>query len=264
MSRTSQVSTPEALPRPVVVFPTDYARGEVIAPHRHGWAQLIYASEGVMTVSAETGNWVVPPQRAVWVPAGMVHSIVIERAARMRSLYVLPDAAPGLPRDCCVVSVPPLLRALILRAATLPRLYDEDGADGRLMRVLLDEIRHLPSAPLHLPRPSDPRLARVTDALLRDPADDRPFSAWARIAGASPRTLARLFAAQTGLSFRAYRQRARLLRALVELARGAAVTTVAIDLGYDSPSAFIAAFKRTFGVTPSRYFRPAPGLSAPG
>ncbi len=154
-----------------------------------------------------------------------------------------------------MVTVSILLRALILRAMNIPPLYDEAGPDGRILRVILDELRALPSAPLHLPRARDRRLARVTEALLADPADARGLDAWARAAGASPRTLARLFAKETGLTFRAWRQRARLLHALVELAARKPVTSVAFEAGYDSPSAFIAAFKREFGPTPARYFR---------
>jgi AraC-like DNA-binding protein len=137
----------------------------------------------------------------------------------------------------------------------VPPHYDEAGPDARIMQVILDEIRALPSAPLHLPRARDARLLRVTEALRADPADPRSLAAWGRAAGASPRTLARLFLAETGLGFRAWRQRARLLHALVALAAGEPVTRVAFEAGYDSPSAFIAAFKRAFGTTPARYFR---------
>ena len=241
--------------RPVVAMATDYPAGDHIPTHRHTWAQLVYASEGVMTVSAEAGRWVVPPHRAVWMPAGLEHAITMHGPVRMRTLYVVPDAAPDLPAACRVVSVSPLLQALILRAMEIRRDYDEKGPDGRIMRVILDELRALPVAPLHLPRPADRRLTRVTEALLDDPADQRTLEAWARVAGASPRTLARLFVHETGLSFGAWRQRARLLRALVALAQDTPVTAVAFDLGYDSPSAFIAAFKRNFGTTPGRYFR---------
>jgi AraC-like DNA-binding protein len=242
-------------PRPIVTLASDYPRGHQIAPHHHARAQLVYASQGVMTVTAAAGSWVVPPQRAVWMPAGDTHAIRVDRDLSMRSLYIRPDAAAGLPGACRVVTVSALLRALILRAMTVPPLYDEDGPDGRVLRVLLDELRALPSAPLHLPQPKDPRLKRVTDALLAEPADRRPLDAWARHAGASPRTLARLFLAETGMGFRVWRQRARLLRALVALADDTPVTTVAFDAGYDSLSAFIAAFKREFGTTPARYFR---------
>ncbi len=240
--------------RPVVALAGDYPSGYQIAPHRHARAQLVYASQGVMTVTAAAGSWVVPPQRAVWMPAGAEHGIRVNRAISMRSLYIRPDAAAGLPTACRVVNVSELLRALILRAMAVAPHYDEAGPDGRIMRVILDEIRALPSAPLHLPRARDARLLRVTEALRADPADPRPLGAWARAAGASPRTLARLFLAETGLGFRAWRQRARLLHALVALASGAPVTRVAFEAGYDSPSAFIAAFKRAFGTTPGRYF----------
>ncbi len=268
MPQTSQIGPRDPLPfvdipRPVATLATDYPSGHVIAPHRHLRAQLVYASEGVMTVRAAAGTWVVPPQRALWVPAGMEHGIAVKRAIKMRSLYIVPDAAPGLPAVCGVVNVPPLLRELILRAMAIPPLYDEDGPDGRIMGVILDQLRTLPAAPLHLPRPEDARLARVTETLLAEPGDNRPLQAWSRIAGASPRTLARLFVKETGLTFRAWRQQARLLRALVLLAQAQPVTSVALDLGYDSPSAFIAAFKRGLGVTPGRYFRNAAVFGEP-
>ncbi len=246
-------------PRPVVTLANDDPAGYEIVPHRHARAQLVYAAQGVMTVTATAGSWVVPPQRAVWIPAGAEHTVRVDRAIAMRSLFIRPDAAPRLPQACRVVTVSPLLRALILRAMSIPPLYDEAGPDGRILRVILDELRALPSAPLHLPRARDRRLARVTEALLADPADARGLEAWARAAGASPRTLARLFATETGLTFRAWRQRARLLHALVELAARKPVTSVAFEAGYESPSAFIAAFKREFGTTPARYFRDQAG-----
>ena len=263
MSRNSQTpfSDPAAFadnPRPVVALANDYPSGTEIAPHRHARAQLVYASQGVMTVTAAAGSWVVPPQRAVWMPAGAEHAVRVNRAIAMRSLFIRPDAAPRLPQACRVVTVSALLRALILRAMSIPPRYDEAGPDGRILRVILDELRTLPSAPLHLPRAQDPRLLRVTEALRADPGAGRPLAAWARTAGASPRTLARLFVKETGLSFRAWRQRARLLHALVALAAAKPVTTVAFEVGYDSPSAFIAAFKREFGTTPAHYFRDQP------
>ena len=260
MRKSSQPVAPDPapysdVPRPVVALASDYPAGAEVAPHRHDRAQLVFASEGVMAVTTEAGTWVVPPQRALWVPAGTTHAIRMHGPVGMRTLYLRPEAVPELPRICRVVTVSPLMRALILRAVEMPPLYDESGAAGRLMAVILDELRTLPGAPLYLPLPRDPRLGRVTEALRADPGDRRPLIAWAREAGASARTLARLFRRETGMSFRAWRQQARFLQALVGLAEGRPVTTLALDLGYDSPSAFIAAFKRAFGVTPARYFR---------
>ena len=241
--------------RPVVAVAGDYPPGHWITPHSHARAQLVYASEGVMLVAAGPGTWLVPPQRALWVPAGLEHEIRMRGAVRMRTLYIDTAAVPGLPGACGVVAVSALLRELILLATSLPDDYALDGPDGRLMAVLLDQLKALPSVPLHLPQPRDRRLLRITESLQADPGDARSLEAWAAVAGASARTLARLFLRETGMSFRAWRQQARLLQALVWLAEKRPVTTLALDLGYDSPSAFIAAFKRAFGVTPARYFR---------
>ncbi|MCG8358462.1 MAG: helix-turn-helix transcriptional regulator [Kiloniellales bacterium] len=245
----------EDVPRPVIALAGDYPAGHRIPPHAHCHAQLVYASEGVMLVTAGPGTWLVPPQRALWVPAGLEHEIRMQGQVHMRTLYVDSGAVAGLPRECGVVEVSPLLRELILAATALPDRYDETGPEGRLIAVILDRLRELSSVPLHLPQPRDSRVLRVTEALQRAPADKRSLTDWAKTAGASERTLARLFRRETGMSFRDWRQQARLIQALVWLAEEQPVTSVALDLGYDSTSAFIAAFKRAFGITPARYFR---------
>lgn len=248
--------------RPVVCLARDFPPGHVIPEARHRRAQLIYATHGVMTVNAPQGAWVLPPQRAVWVPAGTPHWTRTASPLSMRSLYLEPAAVPGLPAQCCVVTVSPLLRELIRAAAALPPDYAEDGPAGRLVAVLLDQIRTLPVAPLHLPLPTEPRLMRLTAALREHPGDTRPLAAWGRAVGASPRTLARLFQRETGLSFRAWRQQVRLLAALERLAAGESVTAVALELGYETPSAFVAMFRRALGTPPGRYFAASGG--APG
>lgn len=244
----------EAVPRPVVALARDYPGGHRIAPHRHARAQLVYAASGVMTVTTDGGAWVVPPERAVWMPAGVTHAIDCAGSLAMRTLYVRSDAAPDPPGGCRVVNVSPLLRELILHAVAMPALYDEAGPDGRVAAVILDQLRALPAAPLHLAMPSDRRLRRVAEALLADPADGRSLDQWAALAGISARSLARHFLQETGQSFGAWRQQARLLTALAWLAEGRSVTATALDLGYESPSAFIAMFRRAFGTTPGRYF----------
>lgn len=265
MSQTSQtrdylnpeVAELESLPQPVVAYRRDLVDGERIPPHRHRRAQLVYASEGVMTVTTADGAFVVPPQRAVWLPGGMEHRIDARGPVAMRTLYVGPGAAPDLPTEVCVLHVTALLRELILAAVDMPQSFGPTSPEHRLMSVILDQIRVLPVAPLSLPMPKDRRLRRLAEALLDDPSDGRGLEAWARDAGASPRTLARLFQRETAMSFRAWRQQLRLLRAMEMLAAGQSVTTVALDLGYDSPSAFTAMFRRTLGTTPKRYFAEA-------
>jgi AraC-like DNA-binding protein len=246
----------EDVPRPVVALPGDYPDGHQIAPHAHRRAQLVYAVQGVMTLRTADATWVVPPTRAVWMPGGVEHAIAIAGPLQMRTLYVLPDAVPGLPAQGCGVNVSPLLRELIVAAVALPQPYPLGGAEERLVGVLLDQLRGLRQTPLHLPMPRDRRLRRIAAALEADPADPRDLDGWGRAVGASPRTLARHFRTETGLTFGHWRRQLRLLLALRRLAAGEAVTGVAIDLGYASPSAFIASFRRTFGVTPGRYFDP--------
>jgi AraC-like DNA-binding protein len=234
-------------------YAEDYPRGDLIEPHAHDLAQIVFAKRGVMRVQTEAGAWVVPPQRALWMPAGLVHWIRCATAVAMRTVYLDPGGDSTLPESPAVIAVSPLLREVMLRLA-------EGGPGDRsaLLTVLTGELAALPTMPLHLPEPSDPRLRRVCAALVADPGSTATLRQHARVAGASVRTLLRLFPAETGMGFRAWQRQLRLLVTLERLADGQPVTTVALDLGYASPSAFIAAFRDTFGTTPARYFGPAP------
>jgi len=262
MSRTGQhdgylnpeVVRLEALPPAVVAYRRNLEAGERVPRHRHRRAQLAYAAAGVMTVGTDDGAFVAPPLRGVWIPGGVAHRIEARTAVAMRTVYVEPAAAPGLPRAVCVLQVTPLLRELIVAAVAAAPDYPAGGPEERLMLVILDQLRALPVAPLALPVPRDARLRRLTDGLMADPADPRGLEGWAAGVGASVRTLTRLFEAETGMSFRAWRAQLRLLRALEMLAAGRPVTAVALEVGYESPSAFIAMFRRCLGTTPTRYF----------
>jgi len=251
----SQVRDPSL---PVLPLAQDSWKAHVISWHSHFRGQLVYASLGVMTVRTEYGTWVVPPHQAVWVPPGLHHQVEAVGKVSKRFIYVHPDRAEKFPSTCCVLSVTTLMRELILRIIALA---DEDLREPRLARligVILDELEALKVEPLHLPLPRDSRLSVVSEALCDAPGDSRSLADWARQAGASERTLARLFTKETGMTFGAWRQRLRLHSAITRLAEGEPVTTVAYDLGYESPSAFIAMFKRTLGDTPSRYLSRRP------
>jgi len=252
---TAHPDVPRALAQPLVGIAAEYEPSARIPVHQHPFAQLIYASSGVMTVTTEHGTWVVPPDRAVWVPARVDHAIRMTGRVSMRTLYFSDALGPLAGPACSVVQVSALLRESILRAIGFPKPYPERGAEARLVAVIADEIRAAPTAPLHLPLPRDPRARRVADALSANPGDPRSLAEWARVAGASVRTLERSFERETALPFGAWRQRARLLRALEQLASGDPVSTVALDLGYETPSAFIAMFRRALGTSPGRYFR---------
>ena len=243
------------IPRPVVAFSKDFEDGHVIDFHKHWRAQLLYASKGVMTVTTENGIWVVPPFRGVWIPGDTVHKILCSGELQLRTLYLDPKCTPEQPKSCQVLSIPPLLRELILEAMTFPHLYPVDGPETRLIQVILDQIHTLTVDPLDLPLPRDPRLIQIYDELSENPADNRTLEAWAKQVNSTSRTLLRLFRNETGMSFNQWRQQMRILVALRQLGRNEAVTTVALNLGYNSPSAFISMFKKLLGETPSQYFK---------
>ena len=243
-------------PRQLVVMASSDCTGELRFPmHRHFRAQLVFASAGVMTVTTAAATWVVPPQQAVWVPAGVDHEVYSAGPLSMRSLYVHPDASGDLPGECSVMAVGPFLRELIVKVADLAGRNELPDSYARLVAVVLDELRDLKTAPLHLPLPRDARLKAVTDSLMAEPGDNRDLTQWGRHAGASGRTMARLFRRETGMTFAGWRRRLRLLAAVSRLAAGEPVTTVAYDLGYHSPSAFVAMFRRSLGTPPGRYLK---------
>ncbi|WP_201262311.1 helix-turn-helix domain-containing protein [Azospira sp. I13] len=243
----------QTLPHPVTAKARDY-QGGATPVHRHPRAQLIYAGRGVMRVETAAGCWVVPPVRGVWIPAETDHKVVMLGAVEMRTLYIRPDAAPALPTHCCLMEVGPLLRALILALLEEPLAYDLSGRGGMIASLALQELRFLQIPALHLPMPSEPRLLRLCRSQLARPDQQDTLEALAERHAASTRTLARLFQRETGMSFRQWRQQARLVEALGHLANGLPVARVAEQLGYRSPSAFTAMFRRALGVEPRRYF----------
>jgi len=232
----------------------NYPYGGTIRGHAHTWDQLVFAAAGTITVQTEQGRWVVPSHRALWVPARVEHKISMRGAVALRSLYFGPGRVRALPRRCCVVQVSPLLRELIAFVAEHPSI-DETRADHRrLIGVVLDRLAHVDQEPLALPWPRDDRASKAATAIEADPGDARSLVAVASSVGASKRTLERIFVDQTGMTFGRWRQQARLLRGLAELASGRSVSEVAAVVGYASPSAFVAMFKDALGTTPGRYF----------
>jgi AraC-like DNA-binding protein len=219
--------------------------------HQHEQHQLALAGRGVLRMSVGDTTWVLPPSRALWVPAGVRHSVATTGTTTMLSLYLDPT-------DCPIDwTAPTVVQADGLVGQLVAHLADGDLADDERARaeaVLCDVLTPLPVATLPTPMPSDERARRVAEALKADPSDDRSLSEWGHDVGASARTLARLFTAETGLGFERWRTHARLAAALPLLADGASVANAAHRVGYAKPSAFVAAFKREIGVTPTQYF----------
>jgi AraC-like DNA-binding protein len=241
------------VPRPVVALARDLPPSHEIDWHSHPRFQLVYAARGVMTVDTRDATWVVPPQRAVWMPPAVAHRLTAKGVVQLRSLYVRKDAAARMPATCEVFEVTPLLRELILRATELPLEYDVRGPGGRIMRLLLDELAGLARLPYHLPMPRTAPLAAICRRLLDAPDDAATLEQIAGKGNLSARTLARHFRRHTGMSFAEWRRRARLLRALGWIAEGRPILEVAMELGYESPSAFSAMFRRELGAPPSSF-----------
>ncbi|WP_448123383.1 AraC family transcriptional regulator [Stenotrophomonas riyadhensis] len=253
--RNSLLDPYEDLPRDVVVTSNDYAASSTFPRHAHRRGQFAFAARGTISVTTPQGRWLVPPQRACWVPAGLVHEMTMRGPVTMLNVFLSIEAAAAvaMPAQCHVYAVSPLLRQLLEGAVDLPALYDEDGRAGKLMQLLVAEIASMPMLSLHAPLPADARLARVCRALFDAPSLAIGLDGVAADAGMSRRTFTRTFRADTGVSFAEWRQQVCLLAAIERLGQGQAVTRVALDLGYASPSAFSAAFQRELGCSPSRY-----------
>jgi AraC-like DNA-binding protein/quercetin dioxygenase-like cupin family protein len=247
---------PDRARRALFVLSEKISSGSGIA-HRHRMHQLLYASEGLLTVYTEHGIWVVPPHRAVWLPAGQMHRVASRTNYDLCSLY----ASPRLIRNwvagtsvCRVIAVSPLLRELLLAASGAGDQYTPRGPVRRMLEVALDQIEAMNIVPLALPLLRDARAARVAELLRADPSDSRTLEQWGSTVGASSRSLERLFQRDTQMSFSRWRIQLRLMTSLELLGENRPVTEVALAVGYEDTSAFIAAFRRYFGVTPKRYF----------
>ncbi len=255
MSQTRQIE-PDPDGYPVRGLAATYRTGHRLDLHTHPWAQLVYAATGVMQVETPHAAWLVPPTRAIWVPPNMPHAIEMRGTVAMRTLYLTPTDPQGRLARCRALEVAPLLRELILHIVRLGMLAADNPEHERLGELLVDLLAADKAAPLELPLPKDPRARGFAAKILAEPGADASLAALARGSGASLRTLQRLFLAETGLPLEPWRRRARMQQGVVALSAGASVTEAALECGYQSPSAFIAAFRRQFGETPGRY-RPA-------
>ena len=223
------------------------------ARHQHRKAQLIYSARGILNCEIEDGVWIVPPQCAIWIPGDLPHSARGAGETECYCLFVEPDAAPDLPKTCCTISVSPLLRELLLKAASIPELYALGGREDRLIAALLDELVAAPVEDLHLPMPRDPRLRRLAEMMLADPTDKTAKADWATRIGMSERSMSRLLLHEIGMGFGRWRRQLHVILALQRLTKGDSVQTVALELGYENASGFVTMFRKAVGKPPARY-----------
>jgi AraC-like DNA-binding protein len=222
--------------------------------HYHDVPQLVYPSSGLLAISTALGTWIVPPQRAVWIPVRVAHAHQAHGPTQLRTLAFPASVDPLGLDNPAVLTVSGLLREIIveLTSSADPAYTSRQRAD--LERVALDQVRRVGQLPVLLPALADDRLRAIAGFFRQDPADHRTLAEFGAAAGASERTLSRLFRQETGMSFPQWRTQFRLLHALVLLAAGTSVTSTALACGWSNPSAFIEAFHHAFGSTPGRFF----------
>jgi AraC-like DNA-binding protein len=224
-----------------------------VATHAHDWAQLACTLRGAVRLRAGQTTWIVPPTRAVWIPPRVDHEVYLIGEVALRTIYVHASAAPRGLTTCDVIDVSPLMQELIEALATTERRTRTLRYD-LLTRLLLEEMRAAPTLSLDLKLPTDRRLRALCEALLEQPGASLGLEEWASGAGASPRTLARLFQQELGMTFGQWRQRVRLAHAAALVSSGQPLSVIAESLGYESASAFSAMFKRVLGRSPREFF----------
>ena len=239
-------------PRPVAAYAKTFPDGDRIPLHLHKRGQLIHALTGTMKVETAQTAWIVPPALALWMPPAYPHGMAMRGELAMRTIYIDPAACAGLPDQPILVEIGGLMRELILAALEEPLAYDESGRGGLIAKLILAELSRMRERSLHLPIPRDARALRVARALLERPDAPGGIDAWAERAGASRRTLARIFRLETGFSFNEWRARLRAIDGLARLSSGEPVGIVAQEVGYTSASAFTAMVRRNFGEAPRR------------
>jgi len=257
-SRSTQPSEYQELRQPIGAMSKHFADGHHIPYHNHKRDQLLFAVSGMMRLKTENGAWIVPPVGAIYIPSGVSHSVTMHGEVDMRTLYIDPQKTTKgdqLLSDLMVISVSNLLRELILALCEEPLQYETGSRGHKIAQMIEQEILAAPELFLHVLLPRDKRLQILCANLLLDPSDRRTLAAWSQTVGASTRTLSRLFERELGMTFIQWRQRVRFHNSLAALSNGVPIAKVAFDNGYDSASAFSAAFSKLMGLAPSKILK---------
>lgn len=242
----------ELAARRIVAFEDVFAAGHIDAMHTHDHAQLAFSLSGVMSLKTDEATYILPPNRAIWMPARTPHEAACRGEMRFQVVYIDESFDRG-PRKCRVFETSPLVRGLIHEATQFDMASSIGPREARLVEVLLDEIERMPDLEVRAIMPEDIRLRRVCDMIIASPGDCRDIDEWAKLAGMGRRTFTRHFRLETGMGLGTWRQQVRLMEAVSRLSLGEPITSVAFEVGYESPSAFAAMFQKAFGVPPREY-----------
>ncbi|TCM70812.1 AraC-like DNA-binding protein [Acinetobacter calcoaceticus] len=238
---------------PIYAFSKNYPHGHVEDWHHHQRIQLIHTLTGVLRVQTEHGIWICPPGRGVWIPAHQPHALLISGQVKVRGVLIEPLSRADLVDECLVVSISPLIRELMSAALEIQTAVLPHSRNERLLELILDEVRWLPTLPFNLPEPKTPSLVQFCQHVREHLAEAWPLDAAAAQLHMSSKTLARYFQKETGMNFAQWIRQAKLMQAMTDLALNKPILSIALDLGYESPSAFSAMFKRETTMTPSEY-----------
>lgn len=248
----------DQLPTPIYFRAAQVPASATYPVHRHPWGEFVYSFSGVIEVKLADDHFVVPPQFGVWLPPNLEHVGLNRQQACHCSLYVSLPLCDALPSQACALTITPLIRALLdeLRASPpghFPSTEAHSVEDSRLLQVLVDKLGQTSRVGTYLPGSADPALARILQALEQDPSDPRSPGAWAQWVNVTERTLLRRCQRDLGMSLAQWKQRLKVIAALELLRKGRPVEAVALDLGYNSSSAFISMFRKVTGETPDGY-----------
>ncbi len=241
------------LPRSIVPVYQEYKAMTQVLGHKHSWSQLAYSCSGVMHIKTDAGVFVIPPEQALFIPPGVTHEHFCRNKVSYRSLHIDEKFGAVLGSKVKTLTVDPLLKALILEIANWPMHYEETPEKQRFISVLLDRLASADSNDLFIPTVDDKRLFPIIEALNLQPSNDLTIEQWASEVGASSRTLNRLFNKHYGMGFSQWKQKLRILKSLDLIDSQAPLIDIAFELGYQSTSAFITAFKKQLGCSPKKY-----------
>ncbi len=241
------------LPRPIISVSSEFKAMTKIVSHSHPWSQLSYSCNGVMHIETDDGTFVIPPEQALWIPSNIMHLHFYKQRSSNRSIYIDPVWSKELGDNVRMLTVDPLLKSLILAVSKWPDNYQETEQTERLTQVLIDRLAVAESDPLFMPTINDKRLFPIIESLNQDPANKLTIEQWAMKVGASSRTLNRLFNKYYGMGFSRWKQKLKILKSLERLNTDSTISDIAFELGYESTSSFITAFKKHMGCSPKRY-----------
>lgn len=240
---------------PVYAFSENYPHGHIEDWHSHDRIQLIHTLTGVIRIQTHEGIWIIPPGRGVWIPAHKPHALLSSGDVKARGVFIEDTLQHDIQNECRVVAIPALLRELISSAMDIQNEIQPESRNERLLQLILDEVRLLPALAFNLPDPQSPKLQQLCQRIKENLALEWSMEESAQQLHISSKTLARHFQKETGLHFSHWVRQAKLMQAMIDLAMNKPVLNVALDLGYESPSAFSAMFKRETSMTPSDYLK---------